>query len=137
MPLSAHLCFDGQCEEAFQTYARILGGTIETMLSYGEAPMGDQVEPQWRKRIVHATLEWNGNRLLGADVLGGAYERPQGFFLTLSVDDLEKATFLFESLVEGGRVLMPLQATFWSPAFGVLVDRFGVPWEINCEGSPN
>jgi PhnB protein len=36
-------------------------------------------------------------------------------------------------LAEGGKVTMPIQPTFWSPRFGMLVDRFGIPWMINCE----
>lgn len=136
MELSAHLCFDGQCEDAFRTYERLLGGTIRTMLAYGDSPMAEEVPPQWRRRIVHATLEWNGHTLLGADVLPDDYERPRGFFVTLGVEGLARARFLFEALAEGGEVRLPFQETFWSPGFGVLIDRFGVPWEVNCEQPP-
>jgi PhnB protein len=104
------------------------------MLSYGDSPMGGHVEPECRQRIVHPSPKWNGQSLMGADVLPGNYERPQGFYLTLSVGDLAQATALFDSLAKDAHVLMPLQETFWSPGFGVLIDRFGVPWEIHCEG---
>jgi PhnB protein len=106
------------------------------MLAYGDSPMPEQVEPQWWRRIVHASLEWNGHTLLGADVFPDDYERPRGLFVTLSVDGLERAKLLFEALTEGGEALLPFEETFWSPGFGVLVDRLGVPWEINCEQSP-
>jgi PhnB protein len=117
-------------------YERLLGGKITTMLTYGDSPMAEQVQPEWRKRIVHATLEWNDYTLLGADMMPDDYERPQGFFVTVSVDGLERAKLLFEGLAEGGVVRLPFQETFWSQGFGVLIDRFGVPWEINCEPSP-
>ena len=117
-------------------YERLLGGTITTMLAYGDSPMAEQVRPEWRNRIVHATLEWNGYTLLGADVFPGGYERPRGFFVTVSVNGLERAKVLFEALAEGGEVKLPFQETFWSPGFGVLIDRFGVPWEVNCERPP-
>ncbi len=136
MELSAHLCFDGQCEDAFHMYARLLGGKIVTMLAYGDSPMAGQVPPEWRKRIVHATLEWNGQTLLGADAFPDAYERPRGFFVTVTLEGLERAKLLFEALADGGEVLLPFRETFWSPGFGVLTDRFGVPWEVNCEQSP-
>lgn len=136
MHWSPHLCFNGQCEVAFRTYERLLGGKITTMLAYGDSPMAAEVEPQWRKRIVHATLVFKGQTLLGVDVFPHDYERPQGFFVTLSIDESSRAKLLFESLAEGGEVRMPFQETFWSAGFGVLIDRFGVPWEVNCEKPP-
>jgi PhnB protein len=50
----------------------------------------------------------------------------------LNVEGRESAERIFQTLAEGGKVVMPLQKTFWSPAFGVVTDRFGTPWEINC-----
>ena len=96
MRISPHLCFDGQCDEAFRTYHRILGGKITTMLRYGDSAMAEQVKPQWRNRIVHATLDLGDQQLLGADLFPDDYERPQGFFVTVSLGDLAKATELFK-----------------------------------------
>jgi len=137
MRISCHLSFDGQCEVAFRTYQRLLGGEIITMLEYGESPMADQVPPQWQNRILHATLRLGDQELLGTDAFPDAYERPQSFFVTLGISELAKAREVFASLAEGGRVQMPFQETFWSAGYGVLVDRFGVPWEVNCEQPAN
>ncbi len=136
MELTTHLCFDGECEAAFRTYERILGGKVTLMLRYGDSPMAGQVPPECHDRIVHAGLELDGHALLGADVFPGDFERPRGFYVTLTVKDVERAKLLFESLADGGEVRMPFQATFWSAGFGVLIDRFGVPWEINTEQPP-
>jgi len=134
MRITAHLVFDGQCEAAFRAYERILGGKLKTLLTYGASPMAGQVPPQMRDKIVHATLELEDQELAGADVPPSQdYRRPQGFFVVLSLADLAKAEEIFRRLAEGGSVQMPLQKTFWAAGFGVLVDRFGVPWEINCE----
>jgi PhnB protein len=103
MQLSAHLCFDGQCEEAFRTYERLLGATITSMLAYGDSPMAEQVPPGCQKRIVHASLEWNGHTLLGADVMPDDYQRPQGFYVTLSVEGLESAKSCSKPLLRGAR----------------------------------
>jgi PhnB protein len=132
MRISPHLCFDGQCREAIQLYHRILGGTIETMLTYGESPMASSTDPGCHDRIVHATLVLDGIELTGVDMIPGSYHRPQGFFITLSVNGVARARHIFNSLGDGGVIQFPFEKTFWSPGFGVLVDRFNVPWEINA-----
>jgi PhnB protein len=134
MRISPHLCFDGKCREAFQLYQSILGGTIQTMLTYGESPMASSTDPRWHDRIVHATLVLKEIELTGVDMISDAYHRPQGFFITLSVDGVALAQDVFKSLAQGGAIQVPFETTFWSPGFGVLVDRFNIPWEINANG---
>jgi PhnB protein len=134
MSLSCHLTFDGRCEEAFRAYQRVLGGEIKTMLEYGQSPLASQVPSHWQRRIAHATLVLDAHELLGSDAFPDAYETPRGFIVTLGMADPSKAKQTFASLAEGGRIQVPFQETFWSPGYGVLVDRFGVPWELNSEG---
>lgn len=133
MDMTPHLTFAGQCEEAFQFYERCLGGKIVTMLAYGDSPAAEEVPLEWRDKIVHATLVLDDKVLAGADVLPEQYERPQGFYVLLSVPDPASAERIFEVLSEAGVVRMAIQKTFWSRCFGVVVDRFGIPWEISCE----
>lgn len=133
MRISTHLCFDGQCREAIRLYQRTLGGTIETMLTYGESPMASSTDPRWHDRIVHATLVLDKVELTGVDMIPGSYHRPQGFFVTLTVEGVARAKQIFEALSQGGAIHVPFEKTFWSPGFGVLTDRFSVPWEINAE----
>jgi PhnB protein len=132
MKLNAHLTFNGQCEAAFQFYERCFDGKILTMLSYGNSPMADQVPPDWSGKITHATLTFGDNVLMGADAFPGQYEKPKGFQMLLHLEDRAEAERLFATLSENGTVPMPLQKTFWADLFGVLVDQYGVPWEINC-----
>ena len=136
MQVSCHLTFRGQCEEAFRFYQRCLGGTVVTMLTYGASPMAEQVPAEWRGKVVHASLKVAGVMLTGADLLPQQYVQPRGFFVLLSVDAPADAERVFQSLAENGEVLVAIQKTFWSSRFGVLVDRFGIPWEINCEQAP-
>ncbi len=133
MKLTPHLAFGGQCEGAFKFYERCLGGKILTMLTYGDSPMAEQVPPEWRGKILHATLTAGDSTLVGADVLPEQYERPKGFHVLLGIDDPAEAERIYQALVENGSAQMPLQQTFWAVRFGVLVDQFGVSWEINCE----
>ena len=131
MRVSPHLCFNGQCRDAFMAYQRILGGTLATMLTYGESPMAHQVDSRWHDRIVHATLQSEGIELNGTDLLSTDDIKPQGFFVTLTVENSARAHQILLKLAEGGTIGLPFQATFWSPGFGVVVDKFGMPWEIN------
>ncbi len=133
MRLNPHLSFAGNCQEAFEFYERCLGGEVITMLTYGSSPMAEQVPPEWRGKIVHATLKVGDNVLYGADVRPDQYERPRGFHITLGMDDPAEARRVFSALAENGTVHMPIEKTFWAVLFGVLVDQYGISWEINCE----
>jgi len=112
-------------------YQRIFGGTLATMLTYGESPMAHQVDSRWHGRIVHATLQSEGIELNGTDLLSTDDIKPQGFFVTLTVEDSARAQQMFSRLAERGTIGLAFQATFWSPGFGVVTDEFGIPWEIN------
>lgn len=127
-----NLSFDGQCEAAFKFYERCLNGKITFMLTWGDSPMAKDAPPGWSSKIVHATLVVGNTRLQGSDPAPGSYEPPRGFCITLSPSELD-AERLFADLAERGTVHRPLQETFWAFRFGVLTDRFGIPWAINCE----
>ena len=130
MAVTAHLSYSGHCREAFTFYAQLFGGE-PMMLAYADTPMAKEVPPEWGEKIVHATLSLGGSRLAGSDVQPDHYRRPQGFSVLVDVKGVEEARRIFTALAAGGSVEMPMQETFWSPAFGVLTDRFGIPWEIN------
>jgi PhnB protein len=136
MQVSLHLTFRGQCEAAFKFYKRCLGGTIVTMLTYGKSPMAEQVPLEWRSKVVHASMTVGGTVLAGADPLPEQYVQPRGFYVLLGIDAPADAERMFHSLAENGEVQMAIQKTFWSLCFGVLVDQFGIPWEISCEQAP-
>src|SRR5262249_50705554 len=126
------LTFNGECDAAFTLYEQCLGGTVTFRLTWGDSPMANQVPSEWRDKIMHATLTVGSTAFTGGDVLPGAYERPQGFQLQLNLEDAVAADRVFAKLADGGRVTFPLEETFWAKRFGALVDRFGIPWAINC-----
>ena len=132
MELSAYLNFSGQCAAAFKFYEHCLGGKIVTMMSFGESPLAEQAPPEWREAILHATLQVGNTILMGADAWPDQFETPQGFSVTISLDDPAEADRIFQALSENGTVRMPIQQTFWALRFGMLVDQFGIPWMINC-----
>ena len=127
------LIFNGDCDAAFALYEQCLGATVTFRLTWADSPMADRASAEWRDKILHATLTIGGAALSGGDVLPGSYERPQGFQLQLNLDDAAAAERIFTQLADGGEVTVPLQQTFWALRFGAVVDRFGIPWAINCE----
>src|SRR5262245_22944575 len=126
------LTFDGECDAAFALYRECLEGTLTFRLTWGDSPMADQAPPEWRDKVLHTTLNVGDSSFSGGDVLPAHYKRPQGFQLQLDLDDTATAERIFARLAEGGDVTVPLQETFWAKRFGAVVDRFGVPWAINC-----
>lgn len=136
MKIVTSLSFQGQCREAFAFYAKVLGGKITAAFPYGDAPpdmpITDEKHKDW---LMHCWLEVGDQALMGADMDSGwaaNIEKPKnGFDVSLHTHDREQARHWFEQLSEGGRAVMPFAETFWSPGFGSLVDRFGIPWMIN------
>lgn len=130
--LDSYVFFDGTCADAMHFYQQTLGGEIETMMPHGQSPMKDQVPQGSEDRIMHASLRIGPMRLMAADsVVGQAYEGMKGFSLSLSYPTADEAKRTFDRLADGGKVTMPLADTFWSEAFGMLVDRFGTPWTVS------
>jgi PhnB protein len=133
MQLSPYLSFNGQCEAAFKFYAQCLGGKIAMKMTYGESPMADQTPPGFRDKIMHTRLLVGDNILMGSDAPPDRYAEAKGITVTIGVEDPAEAERIFHALAEKGTVGMPIQETFWALRFGMLVDRFGTPWMINCE----
>ena len=135
MRLNPYLMFDGRCEEAFRFYEKCLPGKIVMMMRYGDFPLWKQKAPEWSQKIIHATFAFGEHILQGADVLQQNYRKPQGFSVMVNVDAVTEADRIFSDLSEQGCIQIPLQESFWALRFGQFVDRFGIPWTINC-GKP-
>jgi PhnB protein len=133
MQMNPYLTFDGNCEEAFKAYERVLGGKIIAMMPHEGTPAEAHVPAEWRKKILHARLAFGDNVLMASDAPPGRFQKMQGFSVTLVVKDPAEAERVFNALAEGGTVTMALEETFWAVKFGMLIDRFGTPWMINCE----
>jgi len=130
--LDAYLFFDGNCAEAMRFYARVFGGRIELMQTFGESPASADVAPDKANRIMHARLVIDGRVLMASDaVTDEPFEGARGFALSMNYESVAEAHRVFQELADGGTVQMPVQETFWAAAFGMLVDRYGTPWMIN------
>jgi len=133
MQSNTYLFFEGECKAAFKFYEQCLGGKIDGMMTYGDAPLSEETPSEQRDRIMHANLTVGGMVLMGSDTPPDGFKKPQGFSVNLQFDDLVEAERIFQKLAENGTVKMPFQETFWSTRFGMLVDRFGTPWMINVQ----
>jgi len=132
--INPSLMFAGACGDAFRRYASLFGGEIVMMLTYAESPLQQQEPSEWGDKVWFARLRAGGLDITGGDVL--AYEEPRGFSMVVGVETTDEADRVFTGLADGGEVLMPLQATPWSPRYGVVRDPFGIRWEINCDAGP-
>ena len=133
--LSAYLFYQDTCEAAFNYYAKVLGGKIDAMMRLSEAPASDMPPgpPGREKTIMHARMTLPGGAvLMGSDTPPEHFHKPQGFSISLTVMDPAEGERKFKALADGGTVTMPFSKTFWAKGFGMCVDKFGIPWMVNC-----
>jgi PhnB protein len=133
MQLNSLLHFNGQCAEAFKFYEKCLGGKIEGIFPYAGTPDSEKMSPEWRTKIAHARMTVGDQALMGMDAPPPRYRKPQGFHVNIGLKTVAEGKKIFETLAENGSVVMVFGPTFWAPGFGMVVDRFGIPWMINCE----
>lgn len=133
MQIQPYLGFDGNCKEAFEFYAKVLNGKIESLFTHADAPPEMNITPEWRDRIMHARLSVGEGVLMGADAPPDHYKKAVGFSVNLQINDIAEAERVYGELSAGSpQIMMPLQQTFWAARFGMFYDRFDIPWMINC-----
>ena len=131
MNVNPYVLFNGTCAEAFRFYAEVLGAKVDSMMTHSEMP-GSPVAPDWGDKVMHAQIRIGDTLLMGSDAPPNWYEKPQGASVSLDVPSPAEADRIFAALAEGGNVRMPIAKTFWAERFGMLTDRFGIPWMVNC-----
>jgi PhnB protein len=134
-----YLNFGGNCATAFKYYERVLNGKMLMMMTHGDMPVQDQaqVPPDWKTLIMHARLAIGDQLLMGSDSPPDRFEKPQGMWVALQLDDPKDADRIFAALADNGNIHMPIQQTFWAARFGMVIDQFGIPWMVNCEPKQN
>jgi PhnB protein len=133
MKLITYLSFKGNCEEAFRFYEKALDGKIVALMRYSEAPPEMPTTPDMKDKVMHARLDVGDQTIMGGDSPPGMGQTPQGFHASIHLGDVKRAERIFKTLCEGGQVTMSWEETFWAKGFGMLVDRFGTPWLVNCD----
>jgi len=139
MRLDTYLTFKGNCAEAFAFYAKVFGVEPVINQTFAEMPDDFPVEEADKPRVMHVSLPVGESMLMGSDAPSSADDEivmGTNFSVSIQLDDRARSEALFAALAEGGEVKMPQQDMFWNAYFGIVVDRFGIRWMINCENPP-
>lgn len=132
--VQSYLNFDGRCEEAVEFYRRVLGAEVDMLMRMKDSPEGQGCGGEGAgdgEKIMHASFRIGETTLMASDCHSGGKPEFKGFSLSLSMESEAEAKEYFNALSEDGVIEMPLEKTFWSPCFGVVMDKFGVSWMIN------
>lgn len=133
MQVQPYVFFDGRCEEALEFYRGALDAEVTMLLRYNECPEPPPpgvIPPGSENKVMHARFRVGETTVLASDGHCGGAAVFQGFSLSITLSSVEECERRFAALAEGGQVRMPLGKTFFSARFGMLVDRFGVPWML-------
>jgi PhnB protein len=129
MSFAPYLTFDGNCREAMTFYADIFGAANVQFMTWADAPEGSR-PPGDGDKIMHSLFMLNGHPLMGADAPPGWFKPQTGVSVFHGTTTKAEAERVFARLSEGATVQMPMAATFWTDAFGMLTDRFGTSWMV-------
>ena len=133
MQLNPYLMFNGTCEEALKFYEQTLGAKIDAVMKNEGSPAAEHMPPDWGDKVLHARFTVGNNVVMASDAPPGHYSQPQGFSISVGLNDAARGEEIFNKLAQGGSTQMPFGPTFWAKGFGMCVDRFGIPWMVNCE----
>jgi PhnB protein len=130
MQVQPYVFFDGRCEEAIEFYRRVLGAEVTMLMRFKDSPDPGMCAPGAADKVMHMSFRIGETTLLASDGECTGQPNFQGFSLSLTAPSDAEAGRLFDSLADGGQVRMPLTKTFFSSRFGMVADRFGMPWMI-------
>jgi PhnB protein len=131
--LNTYLNYGGNCRQAFEFYAKHLGGKITMLMTHGESPERDEVPDDWKDAVLHARIVLGGTALLAADVPPDRFQPMRSAYLSLTLDSAEEAERVYALLADGGQIFMPMEETFFALRFAMLRDRFGTSWMLMYE----
>jgi len=136
MAIEVHLHFNGNCHEAVNFYSKIFDLKEPNIMTYEEAPpeANDSLTDEVKKLVMYTNLKIFGSDVMFSDATPDKpVTQGDNIFLNIEFNNLEEITSLFNQLKEGGTVLMDLQKTFFAKYYGLLVDKFGIPWQLVYE----
>lgn len=133
--IKPYIAFPGNCAEAVDFYKSKLGAEVLFSQTYGESPMAGKVSGDNSDKIMHTSFKIGDSVIMACDNVFSEHPTTIGdnISLALGTDDVPAAESTFEKLAEGGKVLMPMQETFWAERFGMLTDKFGINWMFNVD----
>ena len=130
MRVEPYLFFEGRCEEALSFYRKAVGAEVTMLMRFKDSPDPNMCASGTLEKVMHASFRIGDSTVMASDGRCEKTPKFEGFSLSIMVPDEAKAQRLFAALGEGGQVQVPLTKTFFSPAWGMVADRFGVSWMI-------
>ena len=133
MQVQPYLFFDGTCEAAVEFYRKTLGAEVTMLMRYKDSPdpkTKEMCSPGSDDKVMHTSFKIGNSLIMASDGAGDTPTKFEGFSLSLAVSSVQEVERYFAALADGGKIQMPLMKTFWSPMFGMVVDRFGVAWMV-------
>ena len=134
MPINPYLVFNGNTREAITFYAQVFGQELPDIMEFGPGPGpdGQPYPEEMQSLVLHAELIVHGTRLMFSDAMPhDPVTIGQNVTLALHLSDVDVLQKRFDQLAKGGSVIMPIQKTFWSEAYGIVEDAFGIQWQVN------
>jgi len=133
LKVNPYIAFKGNCREAIEFYKGALDAQVLFTQTVGDSPIPDMGPAA---NIMHCTLKVGDSTVMMCDdPKPGGGAAGGNISLAIGLNDPGRARKIFANLADGGTVVMPVEKTFWAEAFGVLIDRFGIQWMVNCEAS--
>ncbi len=142
LSLNTYLVYNGDCERAFSFYKSVFVDAELYIARYQDAP--EQAKQFFvnavGESVLHATLTIDENTVLmgndNPDPLPAPAKPSFGnFYLYIEAEDPKEAIRIFNGLSACGKIILPIAETFWSPVYGIFIDRFGVRWKITSHQS--
>jgi PhnB protein len=133
MQLEIFINFDGNCREAVEFYAKVFKSEVRNLMTYADVPPDPKypLKEADRNRIVYAGIPIGGMTVMFMDLPSDSpFTVGDNITPTISTDNKDEVTRLFNELKEGGEVYMELQKAFFSEWYGMVKDKFGVIWQI-------
>jgi PhnB protein len=136
LTLNPYLAFSGNCREALEFYATLPDARLNETFTFEGSPLTADLPAEWHSKIMHGSVNIGGQIVMACDSPPG-HGAPgfNGVSLSITVGDADRAETYFKALSSGATITMPMQETFFAKRFGMLTDRFGVPWMVHCEGA--
>ncbi|MBT3210132.1 MAG: VOC family protein [Bacteroidetes bacterium] len=140
--VNTYLTFNGNCEEAFNFYKAAFGGDFAFIGKFKDMPQTDpncKLEESELNKIMHIALPVGNTMLMGSDAGGEWAEGVKvgtNFSVSINTDSKDEADRLFNALSAGGKVLMPMNKTFWDSYFGMFSDKFNIQWMVSFDANP-
>ena len=132
--INPYIICNGNGQEAVKFYEQVLEAQVLGIQTFGDMPANPDypTPPEAQDRVLHAHLKIGQTDLMISDTFPGQpFEIGTHLNISVTTNDPEKTKKVFNGLGEGGKVVMPLQETFWSPAYGTVTDKFGVTWQVS------